>query len=248
MYRNKILLCSIVLCFFSNGFLWGQNIVVSHGGYRITKDTKKDSAVVKMLQIYTDSINKTMNTIIGFSTDGLVKKQPESGLGNYMTDAMKEMASQVFKMPVDAAFINYGGIRSYLPKGDITVGKIFELMPFDNLIVLQKVRGDTLQSFLNHVAEKNGWPMSGVTMNINGKKAINVFINGKPLDANTVYTIANSDYIANGGDDVKQLKSIPQINQGYLLRDALIAYTKQQTENGKSIDTKTEKRITYANE
>ncbi|MFY7900939.1 MAG: 5'-nucleotidase C-terminal domain-containing protein [Chitinophagaceae bacterium] len=244
--KNILLIVLLALLLSSNSF--GQNIVVSHGGYRITKDTKKDSSVVNMLQVYKDSIHKTMNLVIGFSTDGLTKKQPESGLGNYLTDAMKEMATQTFNMPVDAAFINYGGVRSYIPKGEITVGKIFELMPFDNLIVLQQVAGDTLQSFLNHIASKNGWPISGITMEISGKNAVNVMINGKPLDVTKNYIIANSDYIANGGDDVKQLKLLPQINKGYLLRDALISYTKLQTEQGKSIDTKTEKRITYANQ
>ena len=80
-----------------------------------------------------------------------------------MTNAMKIMAEKKFETHVDAAFINYGGIRSYLPKGDITIGRIFELMPFDNLIVLQEIKGDTLLSFLNFIAERNGWPISGIS-------------------------------------------------------------------------------------
>ena len=75
-----------------------------------------------------------MNTVIGFSTIGLTKKLPESGLGNLIADAMKEMAQKKYATKVDAAFVNYGGIRSYIPKGEITIGKIFEIMPFDNLI------------------------------------------------------------------------------------------------------------------
>ena len=162
-----------------------------------------------------------------------------------MTNAMKIMAEKKFETHVDAAFINYGGIRSYLPKGDITIGRIFELMPFDNLIVLQEIKGDTLLSFLNFIAERNGWPISGISMSINNRTATNILVNGNPLDTTATYTIANSDYIANGGDDVKMLKGIPQINKGYLLRDALITYTQLITDKGESIDCKPEKRITY---
>lgn len=222
-----------------------QTFGVSYGSYRMDDYTKKDSALVSLLANYKDSISKKMSTVLGFSTDGLTKKQPESGLGNFMTNAMKIMAEKKFETHVDAAFINYGGIRSYLPKGDITIGRIFELMPFDNLIVLQEIKGDTLLSFLNFIAERNGWPISGISMSINNRKATNILVNGKPLDITATYTIANSDYIANGGDDVKMLKGIPQINKGYLLRDALITYMQFITDKGESIDCKPEKRITY---
>jgi 2',3'-cyclic-nucleotide 2'-phosphodiesterase (5'-nucleotidase family) len=243
MYRFVAALIAFLIIF-SHPTI-AQTFGVSYGTYRIDDYTKKDSLLVNLLASYKDSIHKTMGTVLGFSTDGLTKKQPESSLGNFMTDAMKTMAEKKFEKHIDAAFINYGGIRSYLPKGDITVGRIFELMPFDNLIVLQEIKGDTLLSFLNFIAERNGWPVSGISMTITNRTATNILVNGKPLDTTATYTIANSDYIANGGDDVKMLKAIPQINKGYLLRDALIAYTIYITDKGESIDAKPQKRITY---
>ena len=197
---------------------------------------------------YRDSVSRSMNVVIGFSLGGLTKQQPESGLGNFMADAVRIMGQKVFKQPVDAAFINYGGIRSYLPKGNVTLGNIFELMPFDNILVLQKVRGDSLQSFLNHIAGRNGWPISGITMGISNKKAVNVLIDGRSLYADSIYTIANSDYVANGGDNTTMLKIFPQLSKGYLVRDALVAYVRLLTEQGKPIDAKPEKRIVYANQ
>ena len=205
-----------------------------------------DSSMLQLLAPYKDSINNTMNTVIGFSTQGLTKKQPESGLGNFMTDAMRFMSEKQFKKHVHAAFVNYGGVRAYLPKGNITIGNMFELMPFENVVVLQDIKGDSLQSFLNAIAERNGWPISGITFGIKDNKAINIMVEGKPLDTTATYTIANSDYIVNGGDAIKMLKPFPQYNIGYLLRDALIAYTQWLTEKGQSVDAKTEKRIVYA--
>ncbi len=188
-----------------------------------------------------------MNAVIGFSVYGLSKKQPESNIGNFMSNAMLAMATEKFKTKVDAAFVNYGGIRSYVPKGDITPGKIYELMPFDNMIVLQKISGATLQEFLNHIASRNGWPVAGISFGIKEKQAVNVLINNQPLNLNATYTIANSDYVANGGDNCEMLKKIPQQNINLIFREALIDYVKQQTALGNSIDAKTENRIVYAN-
>lgn len=220
---------------------------LSFANYRIENPVKVDSTVLAFLAPYKDSLGKAMNGVIGFSLSGLTKKQPESGLGNFMADAMKEMAQKKYNKNIDAAFVNYGGIRSYLPKGDITVGKIYELMPFDNLVVLQELNGKELQIFLNHIASRNGWPMSkGITFGIKDKLAVNVLVNGKPIDDNTIYTIANSDYVANGGDNCDMLKKLPQQNKFYILRDALIEYTKLVTSDGKTIDSKPENRIVYA--
>jgi len=186
-----------------------------------------------------------MNKVIGFSTRGLYKRQPESELGNFMTDCMKEMGEQKFNRKIDAAFVNLGGVRSYIPKGDITIGKIYELMPFDNLVVLQEVKGSILLQFLSKIAEKDGWPISGITMQIKDKMPTNILVGGKPLNEKATYTIANSDYIASGGAECEMLKGILQINIGYNYRDALIAYVEQITKQGKPIDWKVEGRITY---
>jgi 2',3'-cyclic-nucleotide 2'-phosphodiesterase (5'-nucleotidase family) len=82
-------------------------------------------------------------------------------------------------------------------------------------------------------------------MKIKDKKPEQILIDGKPIDDDATYTVANSDYIANGGDDCDMLRDVPQINKGYLLRDALIAFTKQITQQGKPIDWKIEGRVTY---
>jgi 2',3'-cyclic-nucleotide 2'-phosphodiesterase (5'-nucleotidase family) len=220
---------------------------VSYSDYKVDKQTNIDSSYIKMLIPYKDSLDKSMNEVIGFSVHGLYKKQPESPLGNFMTDAIKAMAEKRFGKKIDAAFVNFGGIRSYIPKGDITVGKIFELMPFDNLVVLQELKGDKVKSFLGRVCEKGGWPVStGLTYAIKDKLPVDILINGKPIDDNATYIIANSDYIANGGDNCDMLKNVPKQNINYLMRDALLEYTRMLTSDAKPIDAKIENRVVYA--
>jgi len=224
-----------------------QGIIINYKDYKIENNRKTDSVFVQFLAPYADSIHHSMQMVIGFSLNGMTKKQPESNLGNFMADCMKQMAERKFNKKIDAAFVNYGGIRNYIPKGDVTIGAMFELMPFDNLIVLQEISGKILQQFLNKTAEKGGWPLSGITMGIKDKKAVNVLVNNKPLDESATYIIANSDYIANGGDDCMMLKGIKTESLGYIFRDALIEYAMLFTQQSKSIDVKTENRIVFAN-
>ena len=224
-----------------------QKTTLSFQDYRIEKRSTVDSSLVKMLQPYSRTLDESMNKVIGFSNNYMQAKQPESGIGNFMADAIRLMAEKKFNKKVDAGFMNHGGIRSYIPRGNITTGKIFELMPFDNLVVLQEVKGSVLQQFLDKTAADGGWPVSaGVTMGIKQKKAVQVTINGKPLDQDAIYVIANSDYVANGGSDCDMLKKIPKQDKGYLMRDALIEYVQMITQQGKPLDYQIENRVTNA--
>ena len=68
----------------------------------------------------------------------------------------------------------------------------------------------------------------------------------KPLDEKAIYVVANSDYIANGGDGCDMLRNIPKLDKGYLLRDAMIDYISEFTQKGQPLDPKIENRVTNA--
>ncbi len=237
----------VILCISCSTY--NTPISVSYEGYRIEKNNESDTAVLNLVKPYAAEVNKIMNKVIGFATTAMYKKQPESVLGNFMADCMQQMSSKKYGRPVDIGFMNQGGIRSAINKGNITVGNIYELMPFDNLVVLQEMSGAVLEKFIQHIAADGGWPISaGSSFIIKDKKAINIIINGKPLDINTSYLTANTDYVANGGSNASMLKKIPQQNKGYLMRDALIDYITDLTAKGRPIDGKIENRVTKANE
>ena len=188
-----------------------------------------------------------MNDVVGTLSVTMDKGQPESSLGDWMADAYLYMAREKFKTKVDGAMMNFGGIRlTQLAAGPITRGKVFELMPFDNLLILQKMTGAQLQQLLDHIASRNGWPLAGITMEIKDKKAVNIKVGGELLDNAATYVIANSDFVANGGDDAAMLRSIPQINMGYLMRDALFDYINTYKQAGKPITAPASNRVRYA--
>jgi 2',3'-cyclic-nucleotide 2'-phosphodiesterase (5'-nucleotidase family) len=224
-----------------------QSQSLQYKSYRINDVQQKDSSLINFLQPYTSTVNKTMNDVIGMADISLDKKQPEGTLGNFMVDAFLVMAAEKYNTKVDAAFVNFGGIRlEQLPAGNITNGKVFELMPFDNLLILQKMKGDVLQQVLDLAAANGGWPVAGMTMQIKDKKAVNVTVGGKPLNTDATYIIANSDFIANGGADADMLRNVPQITNGYLMRDAIMDYIKKLKSQGKNLTAKIENRVTNA--
>ena len=240
----------VLLLFFLAGLSCNtvyQSESLQYKNYQLSTAMPVDSSALVLLRPYSEQINKTMNDVVGIATIAMDKQLPECTLGNFMVDAFYVMAAEKYNTKVDLAILNYGGIRlNQLPAGNVTTGKIFELMPFDNLLILQKIKGDVLQQLLDLTASKGGWPLAGVSMQIKDKKAVNVLIGGKALDPAVVYTMVNSDFVANGGDDAAMLRGIPQITNGYLMRDAIFDYIKKLRAQGKNIEAKIENRVSNA--
>ena len=245
--------CSLLIRIFFCCFIFSQCSTAYHPqsvefiDYRIQSAGKADSAIIKLVKPYADSVHTTMNQVIGILATSLDKKQPEGTLNNFTADVMLEAARKKFGTKVDAAFLNYGGIRlTQLAAGPLTLGKVYELSPFDNTIVLLEIPGKNLLEFLNLIAEKGGWPVAGIKMNIQDKKATEVLVQGEPLDPNYTYTIATVDYIANGGDNTVMLAGLPRKDFGYLFRDALIEYVTDMNKKGQQISGVLDNRVTVS--
>ena len=184
-----------------------------------------------------------MNVVIGYNEKQLERKKQLNELGYFMTDAYLEMAGKKVDPKVDVAFMNTGGVRlPDLPAGAITQGKIFELMPFDNLMVLLKVKGSLLKQYLDTLAASDGIIESGITMQVVNKTVQQVMVGGKPLDLNADYNIVHSDYVVINSN---LLKSINRSTNGYLLRDALLDYVKLMESLNKKITVSKIDRVTY---
>lgn len=198
---------------------------------------------------YKTELDKEMNVVIGYAETMLTKTQPESDLGNWMCDIVLTKSKDYYKDSIDFTFLNHGGIRlPSLAKGDVTYGKMIELMPFENRIVIMQLRGTIVDSLFNHMAAKGGWHVSkGTSYKMNSGKAVNVVINGKPLDLSKTYTLAVSDYLAQGGDNCTMLKGIPYIDTRVTLRDALIQGLKEATARGEYVRSIIEGRVVKLN-
>lgn len=187
---------------------------------------KNTSPALAFIEPYRDSLNKNMNFQLVYATQSLTKELPEGNLGNYCADASLRQAIVKCNLlnleKPDFCFLNHGGLRASLPKGIITVGNVFELMPFENELVYLKVSSSTVDSILKWIAIKGGAPIAGIKFQINNKNVEQVIIQNQSLKNEVQYKIITSDYLANGGDGLYFLKQEKPISMGIKVRDAFI--------------------------
>ncbi len=206
-----------------------------------------DSTSYKAILPYKKTHDEQMAKVVATSTDAFVKADVESTLGNLFCDAVMAETKLLLAKDsamLDAAIFNKGGLRNSLPKGNITIGSIFELMPFENEVVLLKLSGEQFQSMCNMIVQKGGIPVGGMRMTMKDNFAKDISVQGKAFDASRDYWVVTSDYLANGGDNYiffKNAKERRPLN--VLLRDMIITYCTRITAQGKTLTPYLDGRI-----
>ena len=193
-------------------------------GTEIASNSKLDS----FLKPYRSELEKKMNDTLAYSSQVLTKKKIESTLGNWVADGMMWYAVEKLHEEANVAICNSGGLRTKsMPAGPILLKHIFELMPFENELVIIDVDSNDFKIILERIAQKEGWPVSkGFYLKLNDENRILDWQVDGTRKAN--YKVIVSDYIATGGDGMNNLIQKPRKSLNVLIRDALIGYAKYQ--------------------
>ena len=217
--------------------------------YEIGSGTGVDSSLVKYYTPYKQQMEAEMNRVIGQTEVAITKPStPETLLGNFFSEAMLS-EGQKLDPSIQFTFATKGGLRLGFPKGDIKVSDVFELMPFENEMVVLTLSGADVQKLINFIAKKDGEPIAGMRMKLKNNVAYDIKIQDKPFDLNKNYKLLTYDYLANSGDDLACLSNpIDRKNVGKKVRDALMDYIGDQTKNGKKINPQLDGRIVVTNE
>lgn len=213
---------------------------------RTDDKSEVDNTLESMISPYRKDMEEQMDVVIGKLDQDLVKSRPHSNLSNWFCDALHEEAERLSGHEVDFAIQNYGGLRiPSVAKGDLTKGKIYELMPFDNMLILIDLDGATVFKLVNNMAKSGGWPISkGLSFKITEDgEAQEIKIKGQNFDESKTYKVAMPDYVANGGDNASFLKHFKQDNLGFFIRDAIIENVIRHSKNGEPLKIDTSKRI-----
>lgn len=219
---------------------------IRYKGYPVQPGNSIDSSLYKMVGPYRQQIDLTMNEVLADNEAELLKEVPDSRLGNFLADAYLWAARERMDKQAEIAFMNHGGVRiNRIARGPVTRRMVYEVMPFDNQVVVAQVKGDLLQQYLDRIAaEGGGGGVAGLTLRIEGKKAVDVMIGGKPLDPEKTYVMVNSDYTLDSGSGIPAFKTLKQQRTGFLMRDAIIQYCQHLQSAGKKISLEPQKRIT----
>ena len=214
----------------SNQQKYGYNI-------EINQQVLSDSSIVKYYQPFKKNLEESlMNTSISYSPETYKKNDGElnSTLSNMFADATYEMSNPVFnKMSgknIDIVLLNNGGIRSIISKGNISEKTAFELMPFENSIVVLELNGLSIIKMIDYLRKvKLQHPISGLQITLNNDYSVNeVKINGVSIENEKKYYVATTDYLLEGGDKMYFLAETTKTTDiNYKMRDILIDYFKK---------------------
>ena len=214
----------------SNQQKYGFNI-------EINQQVLSDSSIVKYYQPFKKNLEESlMNTPISYSPETYKKNDGElnSTLSNMFADATYEMSNPVFnKMSgknIDIVLLNNGGIRSIISKGNISEKTAFELMPFENSIIVLELNGLSIIKMIDFLRKvKLQHPISGLQITLNNDYSVNeVKINGVSIENEKKYYVATTDYLLEGGDKMYFLAETTKTTDiNYKMRDILIDYFKK---------------------
>jgi 2',3'-cyclic-nucleotide 2'-phosphodiesterase (5'-nucleotidase family) len=160
-----------------------------------------DSATVAMLDSYRPLLERQMNRKVATVNDTIRFDKPESALGNLVADALRYRAAHELRKFVHVGIIGESSFNIYFEPGDLTMGHIYEFMPYDNHLVVLTLKGDQLAQLMNQVADLGGAPVSGVRFWIDEEsKARGILVNSQVIDPDKEYLVATTSGAANGGD------------------------------------------------
>ncbi len=192
-----------------------------------------DSTILAIINPYQVKIEDQMNEVLTYTKNDLEKGKPQSTIGNFVTDLCLNYAD------AHICVMNNGGLRTTISKGEITRGKLYELMPFENELVVLELNKDDYIGLLNYIGSRGGEPFSGITIAINKDGKILSYSWPVNFEKGEKVRVLTSDYLANGGDEMSFFHGKEQQKVGLKLRDAIIDYCSKTD----TIDVQLDNRI-----
>ncbi len=170
-----------------------------------SSDAIQDTVYLKQLAPIKADLEQQLNVQIGYAPERLWVGDPECPMLNWATDALWKAAKKVYPEKVDIAIVNMGGMRCEWPAGPITKEKVFELMPFDNELVVLTLKGEDIISLCESFAKYGGQGVAGMRVTVIDGHLADVQVGGKAVDPKALYTVATSDYLSGGTDHMEAL-------------------------------------------
>jgi 2',3'-cyclic-nucleotide 2'-phosphodiesterase (5'-nucleotidase family) len=204
-----------------------------------------DPKVEALVAPFRERMGSRIQEVVGEAAGPLSKGWPEGTLGVFAADALLWVARNRVSETVDMALMNNGGLRVPIAQGPITVGKMFELMPFENMVAVLVLSGDQVEDLAAVIAGRGGEPIAGFSFRIElvgGQRvAREIRVGDEPVDPSRRYRLVTNDYLANGGDDFAILLDAQEREDlPLLVRDAFMEYLRAI----QTIEPRLEGRIT----
>ena len=193
-----------------------------------------DPAVQAILTAAQTEIAPVKETEVGYLTAPLSHDRyapVQTLLGQWVTDSMRQAAK------ADMAFQNTGGLRADLMQGRITIGQLYEVLPFDNTLFTVEMTGRQLLRVIEFgLDNKYGMvQFSGLRIVWDqqaspGNRLVGVTLaDGRPLLPDKSYVVVTNDFMASGGDGFTMFKEGKKAHDTNIpVRDVLVDVFRRQ--------------------
>lgn len=225
-----------IFIFFSCKELKLQLNKIEGSQIQITDSLSADAEIESFIKPFKEHIQKDLDSTLAYAVDTYSKSDGHlnTAIGNFMADAIYDEANPLFKsrtgQDTDMVLLNYGGIRSIISKGNVSTRTAFEIMPFENSIIVVALKGTQIDSMVTYLASrKTAHPISKMKLVVDKNfNVVEVTIKGEKINANKTYYLATNDYLYNNGDNMRFFRPNEGINVlNYKVRNALIDYFKK---------------------
>ncbi len=214
----------------------------------VTAAAGDDPAVATLVAGYVQQLGDKMNEPVGTAAVDLeggkdAVRTRETNLGDLVADAMREASG------ADVALVNGGTIRAGVPAGPVTIGTIYNVLPFDNWVVSFAITGKELRESLETGVARvevrdGGFPqVSGMTYTFDsqapaGSRIRAVIVGGAPLDETRRYVLATHDFLAAGGNGYTAFAGHEPVynDSGRWLRDVLAEWWRRRGNVSYAVD------------
>ena len=202
----------------------------------VNNTLSSNEAIENYIKPYREHVENDLDSVLAYSVDTYSKTDGKlnTAIGNFMADAVFEQSNPIFKSRtgnnIDLVILNHGGIRSILPKGNITSRTAYEIMPFENSVVVAELKGTYINELVNYLQQqRRANPISKLNIKLDADfELIEATINNKPIDANKTYYVATFDFLFEGGDKMLFFnKSDSLYSLDCKMRNLLIDYFKK---------------------
>ncbi|MBN2172007.1 MAG: bifunctional metallophosphatase/5'-nucleotidase [Candidatus Krumholzibacteriota bacterium] len=179
----------------------------------VTADWPEDPVVASLVAEAGRLVDREMEIALADLPEAfpaLDKDSRPDPLGILVADLMRRRGG------ADLGLQNIGGYRGHLPAGTVTRGRLFELLPFDNLLLRLDLRGADLQALFDHLAANHAGgrfgQIAGGSYRIADGRAEDVRVGGASLDPAASYTLVTADFLYKGGDGYGFLQAATRVD------------------------------------
>lgn len=197
--------------------------------YKHKNDIVEDENGKTVYQKFDTELKPILGEVIGSAASEFSHERSEKGSNTLLGAWAAEMQRKVGK--ADIAIQNGGGLRRTLAAGNITVGDLYEIMPFDNYLVVFDLPGSEIKKAIDHgIMNPNitDGQFAGLKVEYDGQKPFEnritaiMLSDGTPLDMNKKYKVVVNDFMFTGGDKYDFSKASNVVETYIPIRDCLI--------------------------